>query len=187
VFLDRDGVINQVVVRDGRPYPPPSVAELKIMPRVSESIDALKVAGFRTIVVTNQPDVATGVQRREVVEAMHEVLLTALRIDDIRVCFHTDRDGCTCRKPKPGMLLEAASDWDVDLGRSYMVGDRWRDIDAGREAGCRTILVGGGYAEREAEAPDAVADSLHEAAKLILSEQNRNASRSRIGGDPWRR
>jgi len=169
VFLDRDGVINRVVLRNGRPYPPSSVDELEFLPGVSEAIDALHQAGFRIIVVTNQPDVATGVQRREAVEAIHERIRCEFPIDDIKVCYHVDSDGCTCRKPKPGMLLGAAAKWSLDLGQSFMVGDRWRDIEAGRAARCRTILVRSNYAERQAEKPDAVVDSLLEASALILA------------------
>ena len=169
VFLDRDGVINRAVLRNGRPYPPSSVDELEFLPGVSEAINALHQAGFRIIVVTNQPDVATGVQRREVVEAIHERIRHAFPIDDIKVCYHVDQDGCTCRKPKPGMLLEVATEWSLDLGQSFMVGDRWRDIEAGRAAGCRTILVKSNYAERQAEKPDAVVSSLLEASAFILA------------------
>lgn len=169
VFLDRDGVITRVVLRDGRPYPQSSVDKLEFLPRVAEAIDALRKAGFRIIVVTNQPDVAIGLQRREAVEAMHERIRRVFPIDDIKVCYHVDQDGCTCRKPKPGMLLEAAKVWSLNLDQSFMVGDRWRDIEAGQAAGCKTILVRGGYAERQPEKPDAVVNSLFEASVLILS------------------
>jgi D-glycero-D-manno-heptose 1,7-bisphosphate phosphatase len=169
VFLDRDGVINRAVVRGGRPYPPDRVDDLELLPGVPEAAEALRGAGFELVVVTNQPDVATGRQRREVVEAMHERIRALLPLDEIKVCYHTDADDCHCRKPRPGMLLEAATERSLDLSRSFMVGDRWRDIGAGREAGCRTILVGDGYGERFPVPPDATAGSLQEAAGLILS------------------
>ena len=167
-FLDRDGVINRALVRDGRPYAPVSLAEFELLDGVPEAIQELRAAGFRIIVVTNQPDVATGVQRREAVEEIHAHLLARLGVDAIKACFHVDADHCACRKPKPGMLLEAAAEWHVDLSQSYMIGDRWRDVEAGHAAGCRTILVGDGYGERPAR-PDAVADSLREAVRLILA------------------
>jgi D-glycero-D-manno-heptose 1,7-bisphosphate phosphatase len=167
VFLDRDGTINAAVVRDGKPYPPGSLAELVILPGADAAIAALRAAGFRTIVVTNQPDVATGKQQREVVEAINGALRSALALDDVRVCYHADADGCACRKPKPGLLLEAARDWQIDLDRSFMVGDRWRDVDAGRAAGCRTILIESGYAEKRSE-PDFSVSSLAEACTIIL-------------------
>lgn len=169
VFLDRDGVINRAIVRGGRPYPPLTVDEMEFLPGVAEATAILSNAGFRLIVVTNQPDVATGVQRLEVVEAMHARLRREFPIDDIRVCYHVDRDGCMCRKPKPGMLLDAAAEWSIDLTSSFMVGDRWRDIGAGKAAGCKTIRVGDGYAEAQAETPDSVVESLRAASLLIVA------------------
>lgn len=169
VFLDRDGVINRVVLRAGRPCSPSSVEEVVFLPGVSEGIDALHTAGFRIIVVTNQPDVATGLQQRDVVEVIHECLRDLFPIDDIKVCYHIDQDGCSCRKPKPGMLLEAAKEWSLNLDQSFMVGDRWRDVGAGKAAGCKTILIDGGYSEPLDEKPDAVVNSLFEASILILS------------------
>ena len=171
VFLDRDGVINRSIVRDGRPYPPSSVEEVEFLPGVAEAIWALRDAGFRIIVATNQPDVATGVQRREVVEAINESIRRTFPIDDIKVCYHLDENDCECRKPKAGMLLKAAAEWSLDLKQSFMIGDRWRDIGAGKAAGCRTILIRGDYKERQAENPDAVVDSLFEASILILSNR----------------
>ncbi len=171
VFLDRDGVINRAVVRAGRPFPPASVRDVEFLSGVAEAIEALRRAEFRIIVVTNQPDVAAGLQRRETVEAIHARLRASFPIDDIKVCYHADQDGCSCRKPKPGLLFEAATQWSLDLTRSFMVGDRWRDIEAGKAAGCKTILVDGGYAERRAERPDAVVASLLEASRVILSDR----------------
>ncbi len=174
VFLDRDGVLNRAVVRAGKPYPPAGLADFELLPGVEDAAAALRAAGFLLVVVTNQPDVTTGVQRREVVEAMHARLRAAGLCDDIRVCYHTDADGCACRKPRPGMLLDAARDLGIDLARSYMVGDRWRDVGAGRAAGCRTCFIDYGYAETPAGLrdcpPDAVVDSLAEAARRILRE-----------------
>jgi D-glycero-D-manno-heptose 1,7-bisphosphate phosphatase len=168
VFLDRDGVINRSAIRDGKPYPPDTLSEFELLPGVREAVCALHDAGFRVIVATNQPDVGAGRQSQLIVEAMHDHLRAMLPIDDIRVCYHTEDDGCQCRKPKPGMLMSAAAQWGIDLRVSVMVGDRWRDVDAGRAAGCRTILVESAYDERPAEAPDAVVGSLLEASRLIL-------------------
>lgn len=169
VFLDRDGVINQVIMRHGRPGAPTSPEELVILPGVAQAIGALRRAHFRTIIVTNQPDVAVGRLAREQVEAIHAAILRALPIDGVKTCYHADRDGCACRKPKPGMLLEAAREWELDLARSFMVGDRWRDTGAGKAAGCTTILVGDGYGEPQPERPDAAVESLLAASELILS------------------
>lgn len=168
VFLDRDGVINRVILRDGRPYSPISLREFEFLPGVAEGIDLVHRADFRIIVVTNQPDVANGLLRREIVEAMHEQICRNFPVDEIKVCYHVDRDSCECRKPKPGMLLEAAEEWSLDLDRCFMVGDRWRDIEAGRAAGCKTILVGKEYSEKTITKPDAIVESLYEATTVIL-------------------
>ena len=168
VFVDRDGVLNRSVVRNGKPYPPSTLEEFELLPGVETAALGLRKAGFLIVIVTNQPDVATGVQRREVVEAMHHKLREAGLCDDIKVCYHTDADGCECRKPKAGMLIEAAREWDIDLSRSFMVGDRWRDIAAGRAAGCYTFFIDYGYQERRPKDPDAVVASLEEAGRRIL-------------------
>lgn len=168
VFLDRDGVINRVVVRDGRPCSPPSLGELEILPGVEAAIRALRAAGFLVIVVTNQPDVATGKQSRAVVEAMHRALAERLMIDDFKVCYEVEHKTSRHYKPKPGMLLEAAEEHGIDLRRSFMVGDRWRDVGAGRAAGCFTIFIDYGYKERRPDNPDASVASLLEAAEIIL-------------------
>ncbi len=169
VFLDRDGVLNQTIVRNRKPYPPPGPAELEVLPGVAEACTALKGAGFLLIVVTNQPDVARGTQRRDVVEAINSKLCTEISIDDIRVCYHDEQDGCICRKPRPGLLLHAARDWNVDLKISYLVGDRWKDIEAGRRAGCTTVLIDYGYVEAQQSMADYRAGSLAEAVDWIIS------------------
>jgi D-glycero-D-manno-heptose 1,7-bisphosphate phosphatase len=167
VFVDRDGVINRAVVRDGRPHPPDSVADVEILPGVPAALDRLKRAGYAIVVVTNQPDVARGRQTREAVEAIHARLSAALPIDEFRVCYHDDRDDCVCRKPKPGLLLQSPV---YDLARSMMVGDRWRDIGAGKRAGVRaSILIDYGYDEPEQAQPDVRVGSLAEAADWILN------------------
>ncbi len=180
VFLDRDGVINRAVVRDGKPYPPDSLDAFELLPGVPEALARFRSAGMRVVVVTNQPDVRTGVQRREVVDAMHERLRTTLPIDDIRTCFHVDADACSCRKPKPGMLFDAAREGDLELSESFLVGDRWRDVGAGRAAGCRTIWINRGYREREAESPDWIALGLPEAGEIILKVLA--SERTSVGG-----
>lgn len=171
IFLDRDGVINRATVRDGKPYPPDSVAEFEFLPGVVEAINSLSRAGWLIVVVTNQPDVRTGKQKKNVVEAMHAEIRKEVEVDDIFSCFHVDEDECSCRKPKPGMILAAAQKWSVNMEQSYMIGDRWRDIEAGKRAGCKAILVRSDYREKKAEAPDAIVESLLEASEFILSEE----------------
>ncbi len=168
VFLDRDGVINRTFVRNGKPFPPRAIADFELLPGVREGIANLKAAGFCVVVVTNQPDVATGKVARQIVEAMHQQILDTLGVDAVKVCYHVDQDLCVCRKPKPGMLLEAAKEWFIDLARSYMVGDRWRDIEAGQAAGCRTILVGQGYPGEKLVQGEHHVASLLEASQVIL-------------------
>lgn len=169
VFLDRDGVINRAIVRNGKPYSPMTLAELEILPNVETALNRLRSAGFEIVVVTNQPDVARGKQSREVVEAMHADLSARLGIDDFRVCYHDDADGCSCRKPEPGMILEAAETAGISLSSSFLVGDRWRDILAGRRAGCSTILIDYGYDEAMSINPDVSVSSLSEAVDWILN------------------
>jgi len=169
VFLDRDGVINRAFVREGKPFPPPTPQDLEVLPGVPEALQELKSHGYKLLVVTNQPDVGRGKQSREALEAMHHALRTSLPLDDILVCCHTDQDHCDCRKPLPGMLLEAARKHNIDLASSFMVGDRWRDIEAGYNAGCKTILIDYGYSERPPDhVPDLRVGSLREAADWII-------------------
>ncbi|MDP8989656.1 MAG: HAD family hydrolase [Acidobacteriota bacterium] len=168
VFLDRDGVINQAIVRDGKPYPPLGVDELTIMADAAAALQSLKQAGFLLFVVTNQPDIARGKQTLAAVEAIHQALGEALPIDDFFLCPHDDADRCGCRKPRPGLLLEAAEKHRIDLSRSFMVGDRWRDIEAGAAAGCATIWIDFGYREKRSSAvPSATVNSLAAAAAWI--------------------
>jgi D-glycero-D-manno-heptose 1,7-bisphosphate phosphatase len=171
VFLDRDGVLNRAVVRDGKPYPPGSANEIEIPPEVPGRLAELKRAGFLLLVVTNQPDVATGKQSRAVVEAIHARLKTQLPLDDVFVCYHQDEDSCECRKPAPGLLENAARIYGLDLSSCYMVGDRWRDVDAGHRAGCHTVFLDYGYRERGPESePSARVRSLGEAVDWILED-----------------
>ena len=169
-FLDRDGVINAAVVRDGKPYPPASVAEFALLPGVEEACAALKAAGFLLVVATNQPDVGRGTQRREDVEAMHAKMCAALPIDRVEVCYDPGQgQPSEFRKPAPGMLLRAARELGIDLAASWMIGDRWRDIDCGTAAGCRTIFIDYGYDEQLRAQPDFRASSLRAAAAIVLA------------------
>jgi D-glycero-D-manno-heptose 1,7-bisphosphate phosphatase len=170
VFLDRDGVINRAVVREGKPYPPASLAETEILPGVLDALTALHDAGFMLIVVTNQPDVARGTTPRAVVEEINTHLARRLPIDEFRTCYHDSGDGCDCRKPLPGSLVAAAKQHGIDLGNSYMIGDRWRDVDAGRHAGCKTIFIDYGYDEKQPKSVDYRVSSLLDATQTILGE-----------------
>ena len=171
VFLDRDGVINVSVVRDGKPYAPSTVEEFTLLPGVVEACRKLKDAGFILVVATNQPDVGRGTQLQATVEAMHAKMRAVLPLDRVEVCYHAGRGEpeCDCRKPKPGLLLHAAAELGIDLKNSFMVGDRWRDIDCGQAAGVRTIFIDYSYDEALRTQPDFRCGSLLEAAGIILS------------------
>jgi len=172
VFLDRDGVLNRPIMIDGKPHPPGSVADLVILPDVLPSLLDLKRAGFLLVVATNQPDVARGTLPREEVEAMHAKLRAELPVDDILTCYHDDSDRCECRKPLPGLLCQASRKYGLDLSSCFLVGDRWRDIDAGNRAGCRSILIDYGYRERCPERqPAARVHCLREAVDWILDHK----------------
>lgn len=168
VFLDRDGVIAVPEFRDRRSFAPTKLADFRLYPEASASLQKLKRAGFLLVVVTNQPDVGDGLTARSEVEAMHEHMRRALPVDSLKVCFHGHADRCQCRKPSPGMLLEAASELGIDLARSYMVGDRASDVEAGRRTGCATVFIDLDYAEPAPTAPDYIVHSVAEAADVII-------------------
>jgi len=171
VFLDRDGIINLAIVQDGIPHPPPDVATLKIVPDAARILRRLRDCGFTLIVVTNQPDVARGTQTRAAVETINAVLARELPIDDILVCYHDDAAGCDCRKPNPGLVLRAAHDYDIDLTRSFLIGDRWKDVEAGRRAGVRTVFVDYSYDEQRPQPPaNATVISLRDAVDWIIKQ-----------------
>jgi D-glycero-D-manno-heptose 1,7-bisphosphate phosphatase len=171
VFLDRDGVINRALVRDGKPYPPSSADELEILAGVREALQRLKAAGYALIVVTNQPDIARGSTSMAAVERINARLRALLPLDEIRMCPHDDADGCVCRKPQPGLLLQQPAH---DMPASVMVGDRWRDIEAGYAAGCgATILIDYGYTEPTRTAPTVRVQSLAEAVDWLITRSVR--------------
>jgi D-glycero-D-manno-heptose 1,7-bisphosphate phosphatase len=173
VFLDRDGVINRPVVRLGKPYPPADLSAFELYPDAAEACRLLKTEGFLLVVVTNQPDVGRGLQSRDVVEAMHRKLQADLPVDRIEVCFDPDDTAPGgCYKPAPGMLLRAAAALGIDVRRSYMVGDRWRDVDCGRAAGCTTIFIDRGYRERLRNPADLTVRELLEAAGWIAERES---------------
>jgi D-glycero-D-manno-heptose 1,7-bisphosphate phosphatase len=175
VFLDRDGTLNAPVVRDGRPFPPATVAEFQLLPGVAEACRQLHAAGYLLVVATNQPDVGRGTQARSTVEALHAHLQQLLpEIARIEVCYAPGQGAAhpenRRRKPEPGMLLDAAQALGLDLAQSWMVGDRWRDVDCGARAGCRTVFLDWGYAEPLRHPPDFTVRDLAGAAAIILAE-----------------
>ena len=147
IFLDRDGVVNKAFIRNGLPTSPNSLNELEILPGVKESILRLKKLNYICLLVTNQPDVSRGKIEKKTVIEMNSFLKKEIELDDIFVCYHDDKDNCKCRKPKPGMIIQASKKWDIDVRKSFMIGDRWRDIQAGISAGCKTIFIENNYNE----------------------------------------
>lgn len=168
VFFDRDGVLNDVVERDGAPGSPRAVSELVVTAGAAHVIRRLRNAGLRAFVVTNQPDVSRGLVSASESAAIMAAVRSALPLDDVLVCPHDDADGCDCRKPRPGMIERLAARWGVEARASWVVGDRWRDVDAGRAAGCRTVLLRRPY--NAGATADVVVESLEEAADWILSD-----------------
>lgn len=179
VFLDRDGVINKPVVREGRPYPPAAIEDFELYEDVVAGCAQLDAAGYLLVVVTNQPDVARGTQTRAAVDAMHRKMLEALpQIARVEVCWHAGAehdDPCDCRKPEPGMVVRAAKAFDLDLNESFLIGDRWRDVDCGRRAGCRTVFIDRKYSEQLRQLPDWTVKSLGQAVEVILQAGDTSA------------
>jgi len=170
VFLDRDGVLNRTLVRNGVPYPPSSIEELEILPGVKEALGRLAGLNVPLIVVTNQPDVARGTRTREAVEEINRSMGERLPLTAFYVCYHDTRDQCACRKPKPGLITQAAAEYNIDLSRSFMVGDRWSDIVAGQSAGCKTLLIDLPYSQGSRCTPMHRVRDLPEAVDVILLE-----------------
>jgi D-glycero-D-manno-heptose 1,7-bisphosphate phosphatase len=174
VFLDRDGVLNRAFARDGVPTPPRTADEFELLPGVVEACTAFADAGLALVVVTNQPDLTRGTLDPELLEGFHALLRDRLPLDDIVVCPHSGHEGCWCRKPRPGMILDAARRHELDLDRSVGVGDRWRDIESARRAGVVAVHVDGGHGEPLRDSPDASFGSLRAASEYVLDVCTRN-------------
>ena len=174
VFLDRDGVINRAIIIGGKPYSPMRFQDFQLIETAESCVNRLKSAGYFVAIVTNQPEVSRGNMRLDELDKIHNFLTETLSIDEIKVCPHDDVDQCTCRKPKPGMLLSASMDHELNLASSFMVGDRWKDIAAGNAAGCKTIWLNNEYLERQPENMHYSANCLEDAVDIILEYGNAN-------------
>lgn len=166
-FLDRDGVLVETLVRDNRAFAPVSLEEFRLEKDAGLQVARLAEAGLLPIVFTNQPEVARGIIAPEILDEMHTRLRKAVPVEDIFVCVHDSKDGCECRKPRPGMLHAAAEKWDIDLKRSFIVGDRWSDIEAGHAAGCYAILIERSYSGQAR--PQARVSDLASAVDVVLA------------------
>ncbi len=177
VFLDRDGVLNRLVRRaDGTLGSPRLAADFVLLPGAGAAVARLRAARLLTVVVTNQPDIARGRLKREELERMHAKLLQQMPLNAVFACPHEDGDGCDCRKPRPGLLLDAAQHFRLDLTTSFLIGDSVKDVAAGRAAGCRTILIGE-EVQRSAVAVDWTAEDLPAATALVLRALQPDAAR----------
>jgi len=177
VFLDRDGVLTELVQRDGVAASPRRVADFRIVTGAATAVRRLREYGLRVFVVTNQPDVARGHLSLSELHQMHRLLADSIRPDEIACCPHDDEPVCACRKPKPGMILDLSTRWAVDLARSFVVGDTWKDVEAGRAAGCRTILVGEPI-QAQGVAADWVVPTLEGAVSVMERELGRSGEPS---------
>lgn len=170
VFLDRDGVINTVIIRDGKPTGPRCMREFQFEPEVTESIERLRAAGYMLFIVTNQPDVVRGLMTAEALQSIMDHITGAFRFDGVRACLHDDSDNCECRKPRPGMILDLARQHGVPLEESWMIGDSAKDTLAAGAAGCRSIILDRSYNQ---DAPaDYRVNTLGEAVNLIIAENS---------------
>ena len=167
ISLDRDGTLNKVFLENGLPFSPSSFSKFEILPGVKESIIRFKKLNFVCLLVTNQPDVSRGKIKKSVVIKMNNFLKDEIKLDDIFVCYHDDDDNCECRKPKPGLLLDAGKKWGINLNKSYMIGDRWKDVQAGINAGCKTIFIKNNYNENKDVKASFITNKLINAAYIL--------------------
>jgi len=167
VFLDRDGVLNHAIVKDRKPYSPRIISEFTLMPHVVKNIKQLRNLGYLTIIITNQPDIATGKLSLKTLKLFHNILNSKLELTDIYFCPHLESDNCICRKPNCGMINDAVNRYNIDLNESFVIGDRWRDVDCGIKSGCKTIFLDYDYDEKLKSTPDAIVTNLSSAVNLI--------------------
>lgn len=178
VFLDRDGVLNETEVRNGKPYAPRRLAEFRIYADALAALTLLKSNGFRLIVVTNQPDIGNGLVDPAVINAMHDLLRDALPVEEIMVCPHAQNDNCACRKPRPGMIMQAAEKLQLNLSDSWLIGDRWSDTGAAAAAGVRSVFIDRGYSETPGSIDcDAMVPGILDAVRHILGRTSEGARR----------
>lgn len=167
VFFDRDGIVNKAIVRNGKPYSPQALDELELYEETCEFVSFLSKRATQAFVVTNQPDVARKKIDWDTLDSIHEAINANMNFTEIFVCPHDDFDRCNCRKPKPGAIFELAKKYKIDLKESFVIGDRWKDVVAGKAAGCKTIFVDWQYDETCNANPDFSVSSLLDCFNII--------------------
>src|SRR2546425_1474666 len=145
VFIERDGILNEVGVGPKNPIVPLTLEEFRIKKEAEPSLKKLKKAGFVLIVTSNQPGLSRGYQSRRELDRMHDLVKRCFPIDDLMICPHDESDHCPCRKPRPGLLIEAAFKWHLNLDHSFVISDKWQDAEAARTAGCTSLLLKSPY------------------------------------------
>jgi D-glycero-D-manno-heptose 1,7-bisphosphate phosphatase len=171
VFLDRDGVINQSIIVNKKPFSPRTKSEFKFIPNIKNLISKIVELNFYTIIITNQPDIATAHLDEEMLKYFHDKIRRKIPITDIFVCRHISSQNCFCRKPKPGLILEAAKKYNIDLKKSYLIGDRWKDINAANEVGCHSIFIDYDYTEKLETKPNNHVKSMAEACDVFFKKE----------------
>lgn len=141
VFFERDGVLNLVKEENGQQLIPSDFKDFRLNAKARVSVQRLKHAGYILLVITNQPGLSQGAQSRRELDRMHAHLERELLLDGVLICPHDANDQCPCRKPKAGLLKEAAFKWHLDLERSFVISDKWQDAQAAHVASCRSILL----------------------------------------------
>ena len=167
VFLDRDGVVSRAVVINNRPFSIRRASDLQILDEVNEALGIFGKLALIPIIISNQPDVARGLLSQLEHEKIESKIVTLTGISKIYTCTHDEKDNCFCRKPKPGLILKAAEDHDIDITKSYLIGDRWRDMDLAKNVDCRSFFINRNYEEKYPEYFDYETGSILESAKII--------------------
>jgi len=171
VFLDRDGVINLPIVINKKPYSPRRIEEFIFTSEIKNLISKVVNHGYKVIVITNQPDIASGDLSESLLNYFHQRIIDEMLVDDIFVCKHLSSDNCNCRKPKPGLILEAALKHKINLKESFFIGDRWKDVDAANNVECHSIFIDYGYREKLKTVPKNCVKNLNAAFEVILSKK----------------
>jgi len=171
-FLDRDGVLNSSIILEGVPCPPRSISEVEILPGVRSAVELLIHNDYLPIVITNQPDISRGSQSISEINKINEYIGTEVGLSSFYICPHDDEDRCLCRKPMPGLIMLAKKELGIDLSKSFLVGDRWRDIQAGQAVNLPTFFIDYSYPEFQPKRPFTRVHSLLEAVYIRLGVGN---------------